>query len=105
MILGGMTKCVVQSHLKIIRIANESIYNPFELLFILNQKPVIEQIKSLIFIQSTLGSIGNRLNELILPVPVKDDEWNEKILDFKETLIERNRLLHKLNNVILEDLD
>ena len=105
MILGGMTKCVVQSHLKIIRIANESIYNPFELLFILNQKPVIEQIKSLIFIQSTLGSIGNRLNELILPVPVKDDEWNAKILDFKETLIERNRLLHKLNNVILDDLD
>lgn len=103
MILEGMTECVVQSHLKIIRILDDSVFNPFELLYILNQKPVVDQIRSLIFIQSTLGSIGNRLNELILPVPIKDEEWITTINDFKETLIERNRLLHKLNNVILEE--
>lgn len=105
MILGGMTKCVVQSHLKIIRVLDDSIYTPFELLYLFNQKPILDQIKSLIFIQSTLGSIGNRLNELILPIPERDQEWIAKITDFKETLIERNRLLHKLNNTILEDED
>ena len=103
MILEGMDRCVVQSHLKIIRILEDSLFNPFELLYIFNQKPIIDQIKSLIFIQSTLGSIGNRLNELILPIPVKNENWNSLISDFKETLIERNRLLHKLNDVILED--
>ncbi len=104
MILEGMTECVVQSHLKIIRILDDSIFNPYELLYILNQKPVINQIRSLIFIQSTLGSIGNRLNELILPVPLKNEQWITSINDFKETLIERNRLLHKLNNVVLEEI-
>ncbi|UXX79469.1 N-6 DNA methylase [Reichenbachiella carrageenanivorans] len=104
MILNGMTKCVVQSHVKIIRVLKSSIYSPFELLYIFNQKPVIQQIRSLIFIQSTLGSIGNRLNELILPIPEKNDSWNLMIQDFTETLVERNRLLHKLNDNIIDDV-
>lgn len=102
MILNGMTKCVVQSHVKIIKVLDNSIYSPFELLYILNQRSTIQQIRSLIFIQSTLGSVGNRLNELILPIPKKNREWNDKIHAFSEALVERNRLLHKLNETILD---
>ena len=104
MILDGMTKCVVQSHVKIIRVLESRVYSPFELLYVLNQKSVIQQIRSLIFIQSTLGSVGNRLNELILPIPEKNESWKLMIQDFSETLIERNRLLHKLNDNIIEDV-
>lgn len=102
MILNGMTECVVQSHVKIIKVLKQVTYTPFELLFILNQKEVIEQIRSLIFIQSTLGSIGNRLNELLLPIPVKNDQWINQLNDFETTLKGRNQLLHKLNNLSYE---
>lgn len=102
MILNGMTECVVQSHVKIIKVLKPITFSPFELLYVLNQKEVVEQIRSLIFIQSTLGSIGNRLNELLLPIPVKDDKWTNQINDFTSTLIERNNLLHKLNKLSYE---
>jgi len=103
MILSGMTKCVVQSHLKILRIQKEDVFSPFELLYILNQKQVIEQIRSLIFIQSTLGSIGNRLNELLLPIPEKSDSWKKQVQEFKSTLMERNILLQRLHNLTYEE--
>ncbi|MDQ2178759.1 N-6 DNA methylase [Marinifilum sp. D714] len=102
MILNGMTECVVQSHVKIIKVLNAKTFSSFELLYILNQKQIIEQIRSLIFIQSTLGSIGNRLNELLLPIPVKNEKWNNQINDFAITLQERNKLLHKLNKLSYE---
>lgn len=105
MILNGMTKCVVQSHLKIIRTLDNNYLNAFELLYLLNQKEVIDEIKRLIFIQSTLGSVGNRLNELVLPVPLKNQQWNERINEFKQTLIERNRLLQKLHNFTFDEID
>jgi len=102
MILEGMTECVVQSHVKIIRVLKNKTFTPFELLYILNQKEVVEQIRSLIFIQSTLGSIGNRLNELLLPIPIKNEQWESQISDFETTLKERNNLLHKLNRLSYE---
>ena len=102
MILNGMTECVVQSHVKIIKVLKPKTYSSFELLYILNQKGVIEQIRSIIFIQSTLGSIGNRLNELLLPIPVKNNLWLNTIDDFTNTLKERNNLLHKLKRLSYE---
>ena len=97
-ILNTKAECVIQSHLKIIKILNSSIYSPFELFYLLNHEFVREQIKNLIFIQSTLGSIGNRLKEVKIPIPTKDDNWNNLIVEFKNILVERNELLQKLKS-------
>ncbi|MEM8504473.1 MAG: N-6 DNA methylase, partial [Cyanobacteria bacterium P01_D01_bin.1] len=52
-------KCIAQSHLRIISVnENRSPIGPFELLYLLSTKSVQRDIRSLIFIQSTLGSIG-----------------------------------------------
>lgn len=102
-ILGDKTKCIVQSHVKIIKVLPDAPFNAFELLYILNQLYVINQIRNLIFIQSTLGSLGNRINELIVPVPKKTKEWEEKINDFEKTLRDRHILLAKLKEFQVEE--
>lgn len=102
-LIGDKRKCVVQSHVKIIRVLPSSPFTAFELLYILNQLYVINQIRNLIFIQSTLGSLGNRINELLIPIPQKTNNWIEKIKDFEETLKSRNYLLAKLKEFQIEE--
>lgn len=95
-ILDENAECVIQSHLKIIKILDDSMLSPFELLYLLNHQFVKQQISNLIFIQSTLGSVGNRLKEIKLPIPIKNDKWSQVIDDFTNVLVERNRLLKRL---------
>lgn len=102
-LIGDKTKSVVQSHVKIIRVLPAAPFNAFELLYILNQLYVVNQIRNLIFIQSTLGSLGNRINELQIPVPKKTKEWVAKIKDFEATLKSRNSLLAKLKEYQVEE--
>jgi len=102
-LIGEKRKCVVQSHVKIIRVLPGAPFSSFELLYILNQVYVINQIRNLIFIQSTLGSLGNRINELLIPIPMKTIHWNEKIKDFEDTLKKRNYLLTKLKEFQIEE--
>ena len=102
-LIGDKRKCVVQSHVKIIRVLPSAPFTAFELLYILNQLYVVNQIRNLIFIQSTLGSLGNRINELLIPVPKKTQLWIEKINDFELTLKSRNELLTKLKEFQVEE--
>jgi len=103
-LIGDKRKCVVQSHVKIIRVLPAAPFTAFELLYILNQLYVVNQIRNLIFIQSTLGSLGNRINELLIPIPKKTSQWVEKIKDFEETLRSRNYLLSKLKEFQVEEV-
>lgn len=102
-ILGNKTQCIVQSHVKIIKVLPNAPFNAFELLYILNQSYVVNQIRNLIFIQSTLGSLGNRINELLIPIPKKTDDWVGKIEDFEQTLKNRHFLLAKLKEFQVEE--
>jgi len=102
-LIGDKTKSVVQSHVKIIRVLPAAPFNAFELLYILNQLYVVNQIRNLIFVQSTLGSLGSRINELLIPIPKKTKLWEEKISDFEKTLKSRNQLLVKLKEFQVEE--
>ena len=92
------SKCIAQSHLKIISVNEEiSPINSFELLYLLSLKSVQYEIRSLVFIQSTLGSIGTRINEIKIPMPIeKSDYFLKKVHDFKESICQRAKLLSKL---------
>src|SRR5581483_2136209 len=52
-------RCVVQSHLRIVSVLRRDLLDPYELLFALNLRSVKLRIRSLVFIQSTLGTLGN----------------------------------------------
>lgn len=89
-------KCLVQSHIDILSLTKKAPFTPFEFLYLLNTDDVQDQIRSMIFIQSTLGTLGNRINEIALPLPVRSDEWREKINAFQENIEMRAACLFRL---------
>jgi type I restriction enzyme M protein len=101
------SKCIAQSHLRIISV-NEDIspLNPFELLYLLSSKSVQRDIRSLVFIQSTLGSIGSRIREIKIPVPKKKSKiFIDKVEHFKMALEERAKLLNSLLELDSQSVD
>lgn len=62
------TKILYQSHLYKIRVLNKKMLSPYLLLALLSSDPVVAQIKSKRFTQDIIDSIGQRINEIILPI-------------------------------------
>jgi len=71
-------KIVYQSHLYKIRVIDKKVISPFILLAVLSSAPVQEQIKSKRFTQDIIDSLGNRIHDLILPIP-KDNTLRKRI--------------------------
>lgn len=90
-------RCVVQSHLRIIGTPQRDLLDPYELLFALNLPSVKTRLRALVFVQSTLGTLGNRLYELRIPLLHGDGPWAERLDGFRTALDQRDRLLAKLN--------
>jgi len=61
-------KIIIQSHLRKIRVSRGEEINPYYLFYLLNTSIVQRQIKAKTFIQATISTLGNRLNEVILPI-------------------------------------
>lgn len=90
---------VIQSHIKIITTLNKTFLSGYELLYLLNLPCVLDELRNLVFIQSTLGSVGKRLEYLQLPIPQKTNEWHEKISMFKGILQKRAILLEEMQKI------
>lgn len=91
-------KCLIQSHIDILSLNDDAPFTPFELLYTLNEDDVQDQIRSMVFIQSTLGTIGNRINEIALPLPPRTEEWKIKISSFKNNIETRAKCLNSLKD-------
>lgn len=63
------TRIVYQSHLYKIRVMDNKVISPYLLLAALSADPVQQQIKSKRFTQDIIDSLGNRIYDLILPIP------------------------------------
>lgn len=72
------TRIVFQSHLYKLRVKDTSELSPYLLLVALSSLPVRRQVKSKCFTQDIIDSLGNRIKELVLPVP-KDKEVKERV--------------------------
>lgn len=91
-------RCIAQSHLRIINVSEEAPFTAFELLYLLSLSSVQRDIRSLVFIQSTLGALGNRIKEVKIPIPnKKSNEFIESVNSFTSSLQERARLLSMLS--------
>lgn len=92
-------KCIAQSHLRIISVSKEAPFSPFELLYLLSLSSVQRDIRSLVFIQSTLGSLGSRINEIKVPIPTnRSAEFDSSIETFTKSITERAKLLSLLSH-------
>jgi len=91
-------KCIAQSHLRIISVTDKAPVSSFELLYLLTLPSVQRDIRSLVYIQSTLGSLGGRIKEIKIPIPVKKNlEFTKLVGTFTGALTERARLLGLLS--------
>ncbi len=97
-------KCIIQSHLRKIRVIQNDEITPFYLFYLLNSKVVQEQIEKLTFVQATLSTLGNRIMELILPVPTdrqEIDRISNEIKDIINTKCDiREKTLNLMENSI-----
>ena len=94
---GNNHRCVVQSHIGIIKAYEPRFLSSYELLFALNLPFVKMRIRSLVFVQSTLGTLGKRLLELEIPMLGREGPWSSRVSEFQSILEKRDRLLAKLN--------
>ena len=62
------SKILIQSHVRKIRVKKPETITPYYLLYLLNTEIVQRQIEAKTFIQATISTIGNRLEEVLLPI-------------------------------------
>jgi type I restriction enzyme M protein len=84
------TQMVYQSHLYKLRLADQSRLSPYLLLALLSSEPVQKQIKAKRFTQDIIDSLGQRIHELILPIP-KSQELRRRVANTVEQAI-RDRI-------------
>lgn len=81
------TRIVYQSHLYKLRITDHLRLSPYLLLAILSSVPVQRQIKAKRFTQDIIDSLGNRILELLLPIP-KNGALKDRVTDMVKKSIE-----------------
>jgi type I restriction enzyme M protein len=68
---------VFQSHLYKLRLEKDDRLDAYLLLAILSSRPVRAQVKALAFTQDIINSLGDRIRELVLPIPRSTDRRRE----------------------------
>ncbi|MEY3869379.1 MAG: hypothetical protein RLZZ338_3270 [Cyanobacteriota bacterium] len=78
---------IYQSHLYKIRVMPNNLdLNPFLLLAVLSSPVVQRQVKSKQFTQDIIDSLGERINELVLPIP-KSEKLRQEITEMVRIVI------------------
>ncbi|HVU88850.1 MAG TPA: N-6 DNA methylase [Pirellulales bacterium] len=98
-------RCIVQSHFRIISVSRTQLLDATELMFALNLPSVKMQLRNLVFVQSTLGTLGKRLLELEIPILHGDGPWTDRVASFKELLRTRDESLSVLKRMITPDYE
>lgn len=92
-------KILIQSHVRKIRVNRPERITPYYLLYLLNTEIVQRQIEAKTFIQATISTIGNRIEEVLLPIHTDRNEMmlisNEiqSIVEARADLRERTLVL------------
>lgn len=103
LLTASNARCIAQGHFRILSITDDRVLDPYELLFALNLPSVKMQLRNLVFVQSTLGTLGNRLLELEIPVLRGDGPWKDRLASFKELLQKRDESLAMLKKMTVPD--
>jgi type I restriction enzyme M protein len=89
------TKIVIQSHFRKIRVLDNSYLTPYLLLYLLGLEIVQGQIESKTFRQATISTLGNRLRDIILPIP-KDETRKNEISQSVQNIVKKRAQLRYL---------
>lgn len=89
-------RCIAQSHLRIIKVNENTPFTSLELLLLLNLPSVQREIRSLVYIQATLGALGKRIFEIKIPLPRSSSNWTNQVEEFSTLIQTRATSLHLL---------
>jgi type I restriction enzyme M protein len=95
-------KCIIQSHLRKIRIIKPEELNPYYIFYLINTKLVQQQIEMFTFVQATLSTLGNRIMDLQLPI----HKNTSKVLEISkevENIITLKKNLKKRSSILIEN--
>ncbi len=99
------TKIIIQSHIYQIKVLKNNMkIDPYLLLYLLNLDVVQKQFQAITFIQGTIATIGNRIMEVILPVPSDPKKREEISGQVKKIIDTKTKLRKKLLKLSLEGL-
>ena len=99
------TKIIIQSHIfQIKTLDNDEYIDSYLLLYLLNSDIVQKQIQSITFIQGTIATIGNRIMELVLPIPTNIEKRKEISKSIKQIIDDKIKIRKKIRNLSLERL-
>ena len=102
MITPSETKMLYQSHIYKIRSLDIKKLNPFLLLGLLSSLIVKRQVKSKQFTQDIIDTLGQRVDEIILPFP-KEKSKEEKIINNVKLVFDEKEKAKRLMRQILTD--
>ena len=97
-------KCVIQSHLRKIRVIDKNQITPYYLFYLLNSNFVQKQIEVKSFIQATLSTLGNRLLEIDLPIHKDKNEIKRISEEVHEILSSKAKLREKSINLLYSSI-
>ena len=93
-------KIIIQSHLKKIRVLEKDFINPYYLFYLLNSKIVRKQIDSKTFVQATISTIGNRIEEVVLPISFDKGEVEHIGREIEQIIVNKAALREATVNII-----
>jgi type I restriction enzyme M protein len=97
------TKIIIQSHLfQIKTLENEEFIDPYLLLYLLNLDIVQKQIQAITFIQGTIATIGNRIMEVVLPIPIDFNRRKEISVQIHQIITSKIDIKKKIQKLSLE---
>jgi type I restriction enzyme M protein len=85
-------KIIIQSHVRKIRVIDQNIIDPFYLFYLLNTNFVRKQIDSKTFVQATISTLGNRIEEILLPLNKDSREVARIIKEVKNVIETKSKL-------------
>jgi len=100
------TKIIIQSHIfQIKTLENDDFIDPYLLLYLLKLDIVQKQIQAITFVQGTIATIGNRIMEVILPIPSDISKRKEISEYIKKIIVSKIEIKKKIQQISLESFN
>lgn len=97
------TKIVIQSHFRRIKVIDKNRLSPYLLLAMIGLEIVQKQIEAKSFRQGTISTLGSRLSEIRLPIPIDNDEKKRIVIEIEKIIKnKRNAKFYAQNYNILD---
>lgn len=93
------TKMVIQSHIRRIKVLDKNKISPYLLLALLGIEVVQKQIEAKSFRQGTISTLGSRLREVILPIPIEEKIINDITNSVKTAIVKRTNARKKVQEM------